>query len=619
MIRRIASSLRNDTRGAIAPMVALASVALIGSMGIALDVGLYYTNNRSLQAATEAAALSAVAYPQLDAASAKNHAIAFLKSNGYPNIADASVTVEVGFYCADIDNKGDRFLVSNLPANCPGQTKIGGNAVRLHTTGQSHRYLTGILGGASPIPALRGTATAARIDEAGVQMTTGVIALDQALLVNKLLSLLAGYDIALAGLQIQALQGSNVDAGLMFDALAAAKGETGTYSDLMRRTDISLADLIAACQAGTTNATVKGALQVINGAGAGAIKVPLTKLFALGVWNKMPVGGANQKQSLRAGLNAYQLISYALQTNNRTANLASGLNLNLPGGSQVLLAASDSATMERPRFGFGPAHETTVSNSALRLQLNVKLTDLSGLLNGLGLSIVDQLALGPVKAILGGGVDVNLPVLIELAPGSAAISSISCGSEAANDAQVNVTANSGLLNAYLGTLPSDVMKQPFRPIVTTGLTPDLKTVSLINVNLLGLDLLKVDIRAKVGPIAGAVDKPLQFFQDARGNGIIGHPPSSGTAARVPNGSQLGPLLTGLAGNLDITATLLGIRITTGPLLTNVTNAVLVPLNTLVLSPLVDPLVDGLLGALGVQLGFVDTWVTGVRCGVPVLV
>jgi uncharacterized membrane protein len=43
------------------------------------------------------------------------------------------------------------------------------------------------------------------------------------------------------------------------------------------------------------------------------------------------------------------------------------------------------------------------------------------------------------------------------------------------------------------------------------------------------------------------------------------------------------------------------------------------LNTLILSPVVDPLVDGLLGALGVQLGFVDTWVTGVRCGVPVLV
>jgi uncharacterized membrane protein len=612
MIRRTASSLVNDTRGAIAPMVALASVALIGSMGVALDVGLYYAGNRNLQAATEAAALSAAASQVLTAANAQSNVVAYLQRNGYPDIASASVTVEIGGYCADKTRASSaRFVAGSAPSDCAGYTKP--NAVRVYTTSPSRHYLTGILGGVSPIPALRGTATAARIDEAGVQMTTGVLALDPGL-VNSLLSLLAGYNIALSGPQIQALQGSNVDAGLMFDALAAAKGETGTYSDLMLRTDISLADLIAACKAGTTNATVIGALQVIGSAGAGSIKVPLANLFGLGVWKKMPVGGADKKQSLRAGLNAYQLISYALQTNNRSANPAGGLNIALPGGSQVLLAASDSATMERPRFGFGPAGETTISNSALRLQLNVKVTNLSGLLNGLGLSVVDQLLLGTVKTLIGQSVDVNLPVLIEVAPGSAAISSISCGQEAATDAKVSVAANSGLLNAYLGTLPNDVLKQPFRPITTTGSTPDLKTTSLIDV----LGLIKVDIRAKVGPILGA-SATRNFLQGVGGDGIIGHPPANGTAARVGNGSQLGPLLTGLGSNLEITASLLGLNITTGPLLTNVTNAVLVPLNTLILSPVVDPLVDGLLGALGVQLGFVDTWVTGVRCGVPVLV
>jgi uncharacterized membrane protein len=590
-------------------MVALSSVALIGTMGVALDAGLYYANGRNLQAATEAAALSAA----VDPTKATALATAFLARNGYP--ASVLTSVEIGGYCADKNlAPSARFIVGRSTTNCAGNTTQ--NAVRLRTSSPSHHFLTSMFG-ANLIPAVKGTATAARIDEAGVQMTTGVIALDAGL-VNSLLSLLAGYNIALTGIQIQALQASNIDAGLMFDALAARKGETGSYSDLMLRSDITLADIIAASQTATTNTAVIGALQVIGAAGASSIKVPLANLFALGVWKNMPVGGADKKQSLRAGLNAYQLISYALQTNNRTANFGSGLNLALPGGSQVLLAASDSATMARPRFGFGPAGETTVSNSALRLQLNVKLTDLSGLFKGLGLSVVDQLVLAPLTSLLGLPVDVNLPVLIEVAPGSAAISSISCGQEASTDAKVGVTANSGLLNAYLGTLPSDVLKQPFRPIVTTGSSPDLKSVPLITGALGALGLLKVDIRAKVGPILGA-SKTLEFRQVAGGNGIIGHPPTSGSAARVGNGSQLGPLLTGLAGNLDITATLLGISITTGPLLTNVTNAVLVPLNTLILSPLVDPLVDGLLGALGVQLGFADTWVTGVRCGVPVLV
>jgi uncharacterized membrane protein len=39
----------------------------------------------------------------------------------------------------------------------------------------------------------------------------------------------------------------------------------------------------------------------------------------------------------------------------------------------------------------------------------------------------------------------------------------------------------------------------------------------------------------------------------------------------------------------------------------------------VINGLLDPLVDGLLAALGIKLGYMDVTVTGVRCGVPVLV
>jgi len=34
---------------------------------------------------------------------------------------------------------------------------------------------------------------------------------------------------------------------------------------------------------------------------------------------------------------------------------------------------------------------------------------------------------------------------------------------------------------------------------------------------------------------------------------------------------------------------------------------------------VDPLLDSVLAALGIQLGDASVWVTGARCGVPVLI
>ena len=162
----------------------------------------------------------------------------------------------------------------------------------------------------------------------------------------------------------------------------------------------------------------------------------------------------------------------------------------------------------------------------------------------------------------------------------------------------------------MGQLPTDVLTHPFRQLTAA----DIKPVPLVN----ALGLLTVNIRAAIGPVFGA-NRTLDFRQVAGGDGVIGHPPYSGTAARVGDQSQLGPLLTGLGSNLSINATLLGLSITTGPLINNITTAVLAPITALVVNPLVDPLVNGLLSALGIEIGFADTWVTGVRCGVPVLV
>jgi uncharacterized membrane protein len=571
-------------------MIALLGTALIGVSGVALDVGLYFANERNLQAVTEAAALSA----SIDPANAQARAEAFMTRNGYP--ASVIQSVQVGRYCPDITLASTgRFFTSGAPDTCPGDGSP--DAVRLQTSSESKRYLTSVLGNGGVIPTLSGMATAARIDEAGVEMTSGLLSLDAGL-VNSVLSLLAGRNLSLTTGQVQALLAAHVDAGLMFDALAARVGESGTYSDLTART-VGMGDLLNACatamQTSGSDPVAIGAMQALATAIGSNVQVPLAKLFQLGVWNKMPVGHADTQTALRAGLNAYQLLAYALEV--KGGSLL-GLNVNVAGVGQVSVNAMASGPVARARFGFGPSGQISVSTAAVRLQVGVAVSTATLLANTGFVQAGTNL------------VSVNVPLLIDIGEGSAAITAISCGQEAATDAHVDVTSSAGLLGVYIGTLPSDVMTQPFRSISAS----DVKPVALLNVGLLSiLPIASVNIKAAAGPVIGG--SALQDFQQAAGgDGVIGHVPLGGTPVTVGSQAQLAQTLSGLQVNTSITA--LGvITIGTGPLISGVGGAV----GGLVGGLGVDQLVTGLLGALGISAGYANTWVTGVRCGVPVLV
>ena len=113
-----------------------------------------------------------------------------------------------------------------------------------------------------------------------------------------------------------------------------------------------------------------------------------------------------------------------------------------------------------------------------------------------------------------------------------------------------------------------------------------------------------------------------------GQGSIGRPGSPGRPASIGNGAQIGPLLTSLVGSLGgqdgLQINLLG---TCLPLVCDTTRALArSQLLSAVVNPVaglvgttIDPLVTNLLAALGIQLGHATLWVTGARCGVPVLV
>jgi uncharacterized membrane protein len=587
--------LKRCERGAVAPIIAILGSTLIGSAALALDVGLYYNGNRALQSVTQAAALSAA----IDPANALTRARAYLVANGYP--ASAVQSAHVGRYCADMTLTSTARFVPAGTTGSPCSGNGQSTAVRLTTSLPNQQYVMAMLGTASPTANLTATATAARIDEAGMEMTSGALTLDVGI-VNALLTALTGSNIALNASQIQTLLGSEIDAGIFFDKLAARVGQTGTYASLVSQT-VTMTQLLgaAADASRASNATATATvLDSLAGQIGGSIPVPLAGLFDLGVWEKMPVGHADAQTGLRAGLNAYQLIAYALQTNNRNAR-TNGLNVTVPAQSgvriaSVELAGTASGLVERARFGFGPQGETRVSTAVTRIKLNVHIANLNAI------SLIQTLGLVNVNA--------TIPILIEIGAGTADLSSISCGQEAATDSVVRVSGSAGLLRAFIGTAPADAMTQPFRALNPSDFSP----VTLVEVPL----LLRLTLGAYAGPIIGdATPLTREFRRTSGGNGIIGLPPYGGSPAPIGNNAQLAPLLTDLGNGLHIDADLplLGVLIHSGPLTGSVTSLV----GGLVRGLGVDPLVDTLLGGLGVRAGFASIWVTGVRCGVPVLV
>jgi uncharacterized membrane protein len=586
-----AQSLLRDRRGAIAPMVAMLGASLLLAAGLALDVGLYRLGNRDLRAATEAAALAAAMDPPRAEARARD----YLTRNGY----DAGVLrqIEVGRYCADIGLAPDQRFDPTFN-RCPGNGAA--NAVRLHTAKPSRRFLTGALGDRVLIPELAASATATRIDEAGVEITSGLLTVTNSLVnaVNDLLGALLGVKLRLSTADIESLLGGNVDAGLFFDALARRSGHEGTYGDLVAASH-GLQDIALSAADAAGRPAAAAALRAFAGQVGNGYRVPLSGLFGLGVWADMPVGEADAQPALRAGLNAYQLVATAVQAGPGVIDASDLVSLAVPG-STVRIAAVATGPVDRPRFSFGPAGETEVGTSALRLQLLV------------GVGRVDVLGLGALT------VD-SLPVLIDVAAARAQVAAIECPDtpEQARDTGVTISAQSGLVNAYIGTPPANAMARPMPPLAAS----QIGRTRIVN----ALGLVTVDARAVAQPVLGA-SRAIAFGPGNRGT--IGTPQAPGLPDSVGNGSQVGTTIGTLVGSLTasdgLDIRILGLCLPVvcaaqGTLLRNaLLPALVTPLTGLVGST-ADPLLDNVLTALGIQLGHATVWVNGVRCGVPVLV
>ena len=610
MIARAARAAANES-GVVTPATAVLLAVLIGMVGLVTDTSVWYAQRGQLQAVTDAAALAAAPYAD-DAGAARRAANAVLTANGL----DPAVVVtgfSTGQYCADYP-VNTRYAV----AGCEDAETSANDAVRVSTGMGTPLILSRLFAAGVDEHRIVTVATAARVNQAGIQAGTGLAALNGGI-ANAVLSSLTGGSVSLSAVQYDGLLKTNVDALTFLDALAARLNvSAGTYDSLLQ-SSVGVGDVIAAqiaalsgqSNVASTAAAIAG-LRALQTQISGNPRIALGSLFDLGLMGSQQIGNAASKTALHAGLNLMQLTTFTLQLANRNnAAAIPSSSIGIPGLASIQIAATAIEPPVRSYFSFGP-EGTQVHSAQVRLKLNLQV-----------LNLVPQL-----------GVGVSLPLYIEAASGDAEITDISCAGNPAQDASVAVSARSGIADVYIGSVSDSLMRNFSAPVAASAITP----VRILNLGIPGiLTLADTSARAHVslGSTNGAATS-LGFVQPGAtapvqpvpptNRGVIGRPAtdtqtaSQPVVARATSTAILGNLLSGLAESLSVkacTLSLLG-----GCLLpVTLTGAGVGTLYT-VLRPVLnalDPVLDGLLRALGVQLGYVDVAVTGVRCGYPVLV
>ena len=577
-----------DERGAVALIGALSMTAVLGMTAMVTDLGALYIGQRNLQAATDASALSAT-YPVAQDSTVANSPQTFAQNYLTENMPGANlVSAVAGTYCPDSTvASGSRFTAGS--SVCADNSGISGyNAVRVTSSITSPLYFARALTGGATSETLGATATAAQINEAGFYAGSGVLSL--ATMNNAVLNaLLPGSTVNLAS--YSGIVGSNINALTFLNALATNLNlSAGNYSDVLKSTvtvqqvlqseidALNAPGSVAAANAVTELATLKASV-------AGSPSLLVSNLLDLGVWQNVPVGSTNASTALNATLNAYQLATLTAQVaNGANAVAIPTAGLGIPGIATLTAASSVIEPPQSPPFVFSPvgtaANPVAVHTAQVRLQLNLQL-----------LSALSLVGLGSAP--------VNLPIYIEAGSGDAKLTDINCGYNPLTDATVQIQAESGVANAYIGTVTTSAMSNFSTPVT-------VQPATLVNL----LNIVQVTGSSQVS-VGSAGYTTLTFNQTEMQNL---------TPQTVTSTGMLSNLLQtlGSSGNLSLSV-LPGNNGLGVPLVTSsAVLALLSPLLTPAFAGL-DPLVDNLLASLGIKVGYLDVTASGVRCGVPTLV
>ncbi|MBR0897432.1 hypothetical protein JQ616_20955 [Bradyrhizobium tropiciagri] len=538
-----------DERGNFAMISAGLMTLLIGCAGLAIDLGTIFADRRKTQSTADLAAIVAAA----NLSNPVNAATATVTQNNYP--ASALVKVETGTYTAN----------SAIAPQSRFVTPAVGipNAARVTLNTQTPLYFARYLTGASSFT-IKTTATATSTEMATFAIGSRLLSVNGGV-INALLGSMLGTSLSLSVMDYNSLISAKIDALDFLSALATRVNLTGvTYSDLLS-SNFKVGDIIAAAL--TTQQITNGAnaattaLSTISQAVTGSsTKISPGNLIDLGPFANLTVG---QKPKVGASVSVFDLISTVAQIANGSHQIATSVNLGLPGIANVSVMAT---------IGERPVGSSWIVMGTQGVSVHTAQTRILATINVLGS--------GSIASI-------NLPVYVEVASGTATLNAVSCGHPDISTSQVTVGVTPGIVDAWIGNVTVADMTN----FTTKPNPPPATLATVLGIPITGL--------AHAG-MGNTTPTNVNFsYSDIQ----------SGTKKTVTTTNFLTSLTSTLLGDLSLN--IAGIPLPgLGALVMSILNAVTSP---------IDQVLATLLSTLGIGLGQVDVWVLGIRCDGAVLV
>lgn len=419
------------------------------------------------------------------------------------------------------------------------------------------RVLTG-----RPTMTVRAQATAARMDMAGFSIGTRLAALSGGL-PNQLLSALAGNQLNLSVLDGQSLASAQIDVLGFADALGVELGREGTSYATLFNSTIPLDTLVRAMARAAPDAVSRAALDSIAPRlGTGAARP--ADLIDLG-----PLGQSDTHDGdSQLRVDAFSFLRALLESAQGESYQAT-LDVSVPGlaGARLTMAGG-GGTAHSPWMTVTQARDVVIRTSRARLYLETTLL-----------------------SAIGGIATLRLPVYVDLAEAQARLADISCGSAGGTGDGVTLAVTPAIGTVAIADItPTQIgdfsTTMPTRTAVLASI-PGTKLSASANVHL-----------------GGVTAQSVRFTRED----IAKHTPHT-----VSTGDLTAGIAKSLTNSVQVSATVLGITVTGGPLVSAVGSQLGVA------APLVDGLLNQVTALLGVQLGSATTWVDRMRCGVPMLV
>ncbi|WP_315763496.1 pilus assembly protein TadG-related protein [Sphingomonas sp. Y38-1Y] len=476
-------------------------------------------------------------------------------------IANAMVTASPGRYPVATETVTGRYAADAAP---DARFVAGGadpDAVRVTVRGDVPTLFAAVFGTRAVTVERR--ATARRLDLASFAVGSRLASLDGGV-ANALLSGLTGGNVSLSLMDYNALARAKVDLIPWLKVLGAdAKVTVGSYDELLA-TELPAGTILGSLSRQVADPVAKAALANLATAAKGAIR--LSSLISLGELGRQNDGGAGL-----ISIDTLDIASNVIQGSATSRQVALDLGAQIPGLAKTRLwVAIGDRPANSPWIALTRDRTPVIRTAQTRVYLESTLN--AAPLPGISLASVE------------------LPIFIEVASGEARLEALSCGAPRS----VDLGGRPGIGQVAIARVDPNSLNI-FR-------TP----VSQADARILQTLLVSIDGRSTIDLGAAETFQVRRFDAAAI---------AAGTPQTVRSSTPIGGVASSLMQKVELRARLLGGLV---PLpLDPVVRAVGSQLS--LIAPVLDPVLMSVTNILGVGVGEEDMWVTGLRCGTPVLV